>query len=240
MAASARTPAALRELGTVLGVATRGRGAGGLRRAGAGRRPDEARRPARGGAAPGLLRPGPEGLDTGLKGSINVEILDLVGARNVAEGAGAGGLATVSAEQVLAWNPDVVLTLDPGFYASVGKSPLWRQVKAVREGRVYLAPSLPFGWFDQPPGLNRLIGVRWLGRVLYPAQFPEDLRCRDQGLLQPLLPCRAEPGAARPPAGAGDAPGRNDPGFRSARHRRSGAGRWWWPSWQRRRSGRWR
>jgi iron complex transport system substrate-binding protein len=93
----------------------------------------------------------------------------------VAEGAGAGGLATISAEQVLAWDPDVVLTLDPGFYASVGKSPLWRQVKAVREGQVYLAPSLPFGWFDQPPGLNRLIGVRWLGRVLYPAQFPEDL-----------------------------------------------------------------
>jgi iron complex transport system substrate-binding protein len=109
------------------------------------------------------------------KGSINVEILDLVGARNVAEGAGAGGLATISAEQVLAWDPDVVLTLDPGFYASVGKSPLWRQVKAVREGRVYLAPSLPFGWFDQPPGLNRLIGVRWLDRVLYPVQFPEDL-----------------------------------------------------------------
>jgi iron complex transport system substrate-binding protein len=170
-----RTPAALRELGTVLGVAARGEELAGY----AEQVLDEVR--ARLAGLPDELRPrvyhgrGPEGLDIGLKGSINVEILDLVGARNVAEGAGAGGLATISAEQVLAWDPDVVLTLDPGFYASVGKSPLWRQVEAVREGRVYLAPSLPFGWFDQPPGLNRLIGVRWLDRVLYPVQFPEDL-----------------------------------------------------------------
>jgi iron complex transport system substrate-binding protein len=170
-----RTPAVLRELGTVLGVATRGEELAGYAEQVLG---DVRTRLA---GFPEELRPrvyygrGPEGLDTGLKGSINVEILDLVGARNVAEGAGAGGLATISAEQVLAWDPDVVLTLDPGFYASVGKSPLWRQVQAVRAGRVYLAPSLPFGWFDQPPGLNRLIGVRWLGRVLYPAQFPEEL-----------------------------------------------------------------
>jgi iron complex transport system substrate-binding protein len=33
---------------------------------------------------------------------------------------------------------------------------------------VYLAPSLPFGWFDRPPSVNRLIGVKWLMHVLYP------------------------------------------------------------------------
>ncbi len=25
----------------------------------------------------------------------------------------------------------------------------------------------PFGWFDRPPSVNRLIGVKWLASVLY-------------------------------------------------------------------------
>ena len=32
----------------------------------------------------------------------------------------------------------------------------------VRENFTYMAPNLPYGWFDAPPGVNRLIGVRWL------------------------------------------------------------------------------
>jgi iron complex transport system substrate-binding protein len=119
---------------------------------------------------------GVNGLETGLAGSINLEVLERVGAVNAAAAAGKGGLTKVSVEQVLAWNPDVILALDPGFYRSVASDPLWSTVKAVREKRIYLAPNLPYGWFDAPPGVNRLIGVRWLMSVLYPAQFPDDLR----------------------------------------------------------------
>ena len=54
--------------------------------------------------------------------------------------------------------------------------PLWSSVKAVRDKRIYLSPNLPYGWFEEPPGVNRLIGVRWLTSILYPKQFPEDLR----------------------------------------------------------------
>ena len=49
---------------------------------------------------------GPAGLQTGLAGSINVEILEFMGVRNVAADA-PGGLATVSIEQVLRWDPEV-------------------------------------------------------------------------------------------------------------------------------------
>lgn len=118
----------------------------------------------------------PNGLETGLAGSINMEVLERVGAVNVAAAAGTGGIAKVSIEQVLSWNPDVILALDPAFYASVATDPLWSSVKAVREGRIYRSPNLPYGWFDAPPGVNRLIGVRWLMSILYPRQFPEDLR----------------------------------------------------------------
>ena len=119
---------------------------------------------------------GANGRETGLSGSINLEVLERVGAINVAAAAGTGGITKVSIEQLLSWNPDVILVLDPTFYRSLPSDPLWSPVKAVRDKRTYLAPNLPYGWFDAPPGVNRLIGVRWLGSVLYPKQFPESLR----------------------------------------------------------------
>ncbi len=118
---------------------------------------------------------GPKGLETGLAGSINTELLAEMGAINVAEAAGMG-LANVSLEQVLAWDPDVILALDPAFRASVLSDESWAGVSAVRHGRVYQTPTLPFGWFDLPPGINRLIGVPWLTSVLYPDRASGDLR----------------------------------------------------------------
>ena len=120
---------------------------------------------------------GPRGLTTDVKGSINAETLDLLGAQNVvAPGQSAGNLADVSMEQVLAWQPDVIVTIDRNFAQSVGSDPAWQGVKAVRDKRVYLEPLYPFGWVDEPPSVNRIIGLRWLAKLLYPQLFPEDLR----------------------------------------------------------------
>jgi iron complex transport system substrate-binding protein len=118
---------------------------------------------------------GPRGLETGLGGSINVETIEFLGARNVAAER-KGGLAIVSIEQVLLWNPDVIVTIDRDFAAAVRHDPVWAAVAAVRTGRVHLSPKLPFGWVDFPPSVNRLIGLWWLAKILYPEQFPEDLR----------------------------------------------------------------
>lgn len=118
---------------------------------------------------------GPSGLVTGLAGSINVEVLERIGAVNVAAELGRGGLVQVSIEQVLDWNPDVIVTTDPNFYAVAANAPLWSALPAVRSRRVYLAPAVPFGWIDFPPSINRLLGLYWLGRVIYPDLFPEDL-----------------------------------------------------------------
>jgi iron complex transport system substrate-binding protein len=117
---------------------------------------------------------GPRGLETGLGGSINVEAMEIMGARNVA-GELRGGLATVSLEQVLAWDPDVIVTIDQDFARTVSSDPNWSAISAVRAGRVHLSPKLPFGWVDFPPSVNRLIGLWWLGKIFYPDQFPEDL-----------------------------------------------------------------
>lgn len=116
---------------------------------------------------------GPRGLETGLGGSINIETIEML-ARNVASSR-RGGLAAVSLEQVLLWNPEVIVTIDQTFAANVRSDPAWASVAAVCANRVHLSPKLPFGWVDFPPSVNRLIGLWWLAKIFYPERFPEDL-----------------------------------------------------------------
>lgn len=117
---------------------------------------------------------GADGLETGLSGSINLEILDAVGTMNVAAAAGKGGLTKVTPQQVVGWNPDIIIAESPAFAASAKSDPQWAAIKAVKDGKIFVPPSLPFGWFDSPPGVNRLLGVRWMEKLLYPKLFRSD------------------------------------------------------------------
>lgn len=123
------------------------------------------------------LARGANGLETGLQGSINTEIIERAGGVNVTErAAGRGGIANVSLEQVIAWAPDTIITWDANFFAKVYDDPAWATIPAVANKRVYQAPRLPFGWIDAPPSINRTIGLRWIAGLLYPDKFPEDIR----------------------------------------------------------------
>lgn len=117
---------------------------------------------------------GPRGLETGLAGSINTEIIAFAGAENVAAALGPGSLVQISIEHALAWNPDWVIAIHPAFPDHARTDPLWRSLAAVREGRLALAPGLPFGWVDFPPSVNRLLGLLWLP-VLFGAAPAEPL-----------------------------------------------------------------
>lgn len=117
---------------------------------------------------------GPHGLETGLDGSINVEMFEAMGIELVSTRM-PGGLARVSVEQVLAWDPQVIITIDQTFAQTAAQSPLWRNVSAVKNGRVHLSPKLPFGWVDFPPSVNRLPGLWWIGAKVFPDHFRDDL-----------------------------------------------------------------
>jgi iron complex transport system substrate-binding protein len=120
---------------------------------------------------------GPRGLETAVAGSIGSEVVDFTGARNVVDkDTGPRTIVDVSPEQLLAWQPDVILTVDRRFYAAVRSDPVWREVRAVQAGRIHFVPDLPFSWLDDPPAPNRLIGLLWLGKLLYPAAFSQDIR----------------------------------------------------------------
>jgi iron complex transport system substrate-binding protein len=126
---------------------------------------------------PGVyLARGPDGLETGVLGSINTEIIERAGGRNVMRAAGQRGLVRASMEQVIVADPEIILTWDRSFFGRVMKDPLWAGIKAVRDKRVYLAPTAPFGWIDRPPSLNRIIGLKWLAGLFYPDRLGHDLR----------------------------------------------------------------
>jgi len=124
------------------------------------------------------LARGPEGLETGLKGSINTEIIERAGGRNVADPGDSSirrGIVDVSIEQVIVASPDTIITWDPAFYRSVWNNPLWAGIPAVIEDRVWLSPTAPFGWIDRPPSINRIIGLKWLAGLFFPDRFDFDL-----------------------------------------------------------------
>lgn len=130
---------------------------------------------------------GPTGLETEPGNSIHSEALDFVGAVNVAQVPNQRGYGhtPVSMEQILLWNPEVVISGydhsgKPGvpgdFYRSIWSNPLWRHVQAVRNREVYEVPQYPFCWIDRPPSVNRIIGIVWLANLLYPDVFHDDIR----------------------------------------------------------------
>lgn len=169
------TPATLRALGKLMGNE---REAGDLAIWYETQLSEARQRVARAGGRPRVYYGrGPAGLQTGGKGSINVEVLEFLGAHNVAADARAG-LVIVPFEQVLLWDPEVILTTDPNFQQLARSDRRWRTVTAVERQRVHLSPQLPFGWFDFPPGANRLLGIWWAGKLLYPQAFDVDLRAK--------------------------------------------------------------
>ena len=127
---------------------------------------------------------GEDSLETAPAGSSHGAIIELVNAVNVADlELGDGGRVQISAEQLLAWDPDVIVVNGepksdiPGASAAdaILSDPAYSTLTAVQEGRVYGTPNAPFSWVDRPPGPNRIVGLRWLSALIYPQYIQVDV-----------------------------------------------------------------
>ena len=127
---------------------------------------------------------GEDSLETAPAGSSHGAIIELVNAVNVADlELGDGGRVQISAEQLLAWDPDVIVVNGepksdiPGASAAdaILSDPAYATLTAVQEGRVYGTPNAPFSWVDRPPGPNRIVGLRWLSALIYPQYIQVDV-----------------------------------------------------------------
>jgi len=117
-----------------------------------------------------------EGLGTAPKGSVHTQIVELVGGNNVVDLQTQNNLLSrvdVSMEQVIEWDPEIIITVDKSFYETVYTDPRWSNIKAVKEKQVYLSPQSPFKWIDKPFGANTVLGILWTGKVIYPEKYSD-------------------------------------------------------------------
>lgn len=103
-------------------------------------------------------------------GSIIDAWIQAAGGVNAATGA-FGVMSTVSIEQVLKWNPDVIIvgTTEQDREAILNSAP-WRRIKAVQEGRVYVNPKGVYSW-DRHDA-EEALQIQWAAKTLYPNKFP--------------------------------------------------------------------
>ena len=122
-----------------------------------------------------LYSSGAYGYEVKEAGSVHAAALDLLGVTNVAVLDDANS-TEVSPEQVMLWAPEVLL-LSPAeaFFDLIYDDETWAQVPAVRSGRVYEVPGKPYEWLDKPPSVQTVLGLLWLGNLLYPDLYDFDI-----------------------------------------------------------------
>lgn len=86
----------------------------------------------------------------------------------------------VSIEQILLWNPEVILANEPGVADAIRKSPQWSAIAAVQNGRVYQMPIGISRW-GHPGSLETPLAILWTAQTVYPDMFrtenlPRELR----------------------------------------------------------------
>ena len=120
---------------------------------------------------------GDQGLNVIAKDSYHSEVIDLLGDNPavVESPSGKGTGNEVDMEQILLWNPDVILFAPKSIYATVGEDELWQSVTAIQKGAYYEVPMGPYNWMGFPPSAQRILGMLWMAKLLYPEAADYDL-----------------------------------------------------------------
>lgn len=121
---------------------------------------------------------GDKGLNVIAKGSYHAETVNLM-TNNLADlpevvSSGLGN--EVDMEQLLVWDPDVIIFAPDTIYDTVGENATWQQLDAISSGNYYKTPYGPYGWLSSPPSVQRYLGMLWLGALLYPDYCEYDLQ----------------------------------------------------------------
>ncbi len=78
-------------------------------------------------------------------------------------------------EQIMMWDPDMIVFSSRSTYEQAKSDPLWQAVRAVAQGNYVLVPQMPYNFMGFPPSAQRFLGMTWLAKVLYPEIAQYDL-----------------------------------------------------------------
>lgn len=119
---------------------------------------------------------GNNGLETECHSSTRNELIDLAGGENVHKcQATSFGKQAINFEQILAYNPEIILVYEKEFYKKIYKDKKWQFIDAVKNKRVYFLPKGPFSWFDRPPSFMKILGLKWLLTIFHDDIYKIDI-----------------------------------------------------------------
>jgi len=113
---------------------------------------------------------GDAGISVIARDSYHAEVIDLL-ANNLAvvENPSSKGTGNeVDLEQIMLWNPDVIIFAPNSIYSTVGNNPDWADITAIENGHYYEVPFGPYNWLGFPASVQRYLGMIWLAQLLYP------------------------------------------------------------------------
>lgn len=99
-------------------------------------------------------------------------VMELAGGHNVASEV--HGYAKVEMEQVLGWNPEMIIVQDrySEVLDQIATDPAWATMPAVVNGKVYLTPEYVKPW-GHPTPESVALGELWMGKTLHPDLFTD-------------------------------------------------------------------
>ena len=121
---------------------------------------------------------GPKGLNVLADGSFHAQIISLCAdnAAKLENPVSNGDGNETDMEQLILWDPDVILFRHDSIYDEIAGDETWAQLQAVREGKYYKIPCGPYGWISSPPAVQCCLGLLWLTDTLYPDYTDYDLK----------------------------------------------------------------
>lgn len=119
-----------------------------------------------------------DGTGADLDGTLHAEIINLIGGKNAAKVKAKGGKPSqqVYMEDIMLWNPDIIITSNWEGEKFIKNRPEWKEIDAVKNNQVFLAPLIPYSWISQPPSANRIIGIYWMAEIVYPEIYSVNLK----------------------------------------------------------------
>ncbi|MEJ2611886.1 MAG: ABC transporter substrate-binding protein [Candidatus Thiodiazotropha sp.] len=131
----------------------------------------------------------PNGLATECNNSFHAEPIELAGGYNVyrCEQKTMVGREPVDLEQILLWNPQLIIVQDPLYLKNTETDERWRNIDAFKMGRIFQVPRKPINWLDRPPSFMRALGIQWLAHLFYPSRYTHDIRAETRNFYHLFL-----------------------------------------------------
>lgn len=123
---------------------------------------------------------GVEGLQSEcVKADETDDLATLIGAENVVKCeqiTTSKNILPLNYEQIIALNPEAIFVREIALYKELMSAPneQWQRVQAIKDKKIYYAPSSPSNWLTRPPTVMRIVGYPWAFSKLHPELLSDD------------------------------------------------------------------